>query len=117
VEQLREAANGQARALGELAAHLSGAQRDEVIGEALVAAKAIGSEDVRAEVLSELAAQLNQEQQGDALRTFLLAEQRLTRPSFLRLMDPFTPAIAHFGGEGTLWEFAKAVAETGRWFP
>jgi hypothetical protein len=57
-------ANTRGLALRVLAAHLSGKQRDDVVGEALAATRAIGSEDKRAEALRELAAHLSREQLG-----------------------------------------------------
>src|SRR5262249_4347740 len=105
------------RALSGLAAQLSGKQRDEVMDEALAAAKAIGDEHARAQALSGLAAQLSGERLGDALRAFLSIGHRLTRPLFLHDVQTFMPAIRDVAGEDALQALAKAVMETARWFP
>jgi hypothetical protein len=102
-----------AAGLRRLAGQLTG----EHLEDALAVAKGIGDEQARARALSSLGKHLAVQQQKEAFGSLLNIGDRLTRPTLLDAMRPFSLVISEVGGERALVEFHKAIHDTAIWYP
>jgi hypothetical protein len=91
-----------------------------LLGEALAAARTLGDEDLRAEVLAALAPHLARLSQDllhplwtETLHTLAIRARRL----LLADLQVFIPVIFALGGLQTMVETAQAIRDVGRWWP
>ena len=102
-----------AEALTGLAPYLP----ENLLPEALAIAKAGGNQDLRAETLKALTAQLTFANVDLSFRQDVLQALRsLTRPNFLETVPNLVPLILHFGGEVALREVLQGIRDVCRWW-
>ncbi|RPH91284.1 MAG: hypothetical protein EHM73_03185 [Chroococcales cyanobacterium metabat2.561] len=89
----------------------------EVLPEALEAARTIGTEYFRTEVLKALTARLTPANVDLSFwENTLHALGTLTRHHFLETIPNLVPLILHFGGEVALREVYQGIREVSRWW-
>lgn len=106
-----------ATTLGALASKSQQGQGQQILQDALAAAKGIGYESARASALGALAPHLDGEQRAVALGVLLTIADRLPRPNLLWAIEPFVPIIAEIGGEEALVGLHHAILDTADWYP
>ncbi|ADJ29249.1 hypothetical protein [Nitrosococcus watsonii] len=107
-------------AFRQLVPHLRAEEREEVLGEALAAARAIEEEGVRAQVLRVLINKLVSLSCAFLYPLWqntlpVLASQR--RSDFLNDIRTLTPLIAKIGGQKAVEETFRAIRNVMRWWP
>ncbi|MEH1838274.1 MAG: hypothetical protein V7L20_05830, partial [Nostoc sp.] len=91
----------------------------EVLPEALAAARAIQSEDYRADALSALAEKLPQMPSTELFplwRDTLHELSLRTRPNLLQDIMALFPVIFALGGQAATAEIARAIVDVGQWW-
>jgi hypothetical protein len=112
-----------ATALAQLTPHLSEAEREQALREALRGAGELEIERSRAEVLARLAPYLAQWANRDSLAACAAWQETLpilarrTRPDLLSDLRALSSLIAALGGEEAIAETFRAVQDVGRWWP